>query len=114
MNSPVTLHDFVLNLISDADARTAFQLDPDGVLDAAGLSDVTPADVHDAIPLVFDYAPARVAGLSSGLSDLTSATLDRSGALNQLQPVTGQLTGNGLSTRDLTLTVAGSPSGAAG
>jgi len=27
---------------------------------------VTPADVHDAIPLVVDYAPSRVAGLTSG------------------------------------------------
>src|SRR5256885_190173 len=80
MNSPVTLHDFVLNLISDADARTAFQLDPDAALHAAGLTDVTPADVHDAIPLVVDYAPARVAGLAAGLPDppapAPGATLD--------------------------------------
>src|SRR5436305_14169996 len=62
MQSPLTLHDFVMNLLCDADARAAFDLDPDGTLRAAGLGDVTPADVRDVLPLVADYLPANVAG----------------------------------------------------
>ena len=73
----MTLHEFVLNLISDPHAQADFEADPHACLGAAGLTDVTPADVRDAIPLVADYAPARVAGLTSGLPDLTSATLQR-------------------------------------
>ncbi len=99
------LHDFVLNLINDADARHAFELNPQACLDSAGLTDVTPTDVHDAIPLVADYAPARVAGLTAGLPDLTSTALDRVGALPPL--------GTGLSNGDLSLAAAGGVSGLA-
>ena len=99
------LHDFVLNLINDADARTAFDLNPQACLDSAGLTDVTPADVHDAIPLVADYAPARVAGLTSGLPDLTSPVLDRVGGLSPL--------GTGPSNGDLSLAAAGGVTGLA-
>ena len=64
MQSPLTLHDFVMNLLCDADAQAAFDLDPDGTLRAAGLGDVTPADVRDVLPLVADYLPAHVTGQS--------------------------------------------------
>jgi hypothetical protein len=113
MDSPVTLHDFVLNLLSDADARTSFQLDPDAALQAAGLSDVTAADVHDAIPLVVDYIPANATGLS-GLPDLTAGSLgtDRAGAIHELQAVTSQLPLTGLTNSDLTLAAAGNLTGA--
>lgn len=91
----MTLHEFVLTLISDPAAQADFDADPHACLTAAGLTDVTPADVRDAIPLVADYAPARVAGLTSGLPDLTSATLQRPDALLPAQPlVTGLTTGN--------------------
>lgn len=91
----MTLHEFVLNLISDPAAQADFEADPHACLDAAGLTDVTPTDVRDAIPLVADYAPARVAGLTSGLPDLTSATLQRPDALLPAQPlVTGLTAGN--------------------
>lgn len=61
--SPVqTLHDFALNLLSDPAALTEFNTDPQGVLDAAGLGDVSPADVHEILPLVMDTAPASLAG----------------------------------------------------
>jgi hypothetical protein len=105
------LHDFVLNLISDADARTAFQLDPQASLDAAGLTDVTPANVHDAIPLVADYAPSRVAGLTSGLPDLASAALHRVDASGALQPLTAGLAGTGATNGNLTLAAAGGVAG---
>jgi hypothetical protein len=52
-----TLHDFVLNLLQDPTAMQAFDLDPAGCLKNAGLNDITPADVHDVIPLVTDLVP---------------------------------------------------------
>ncbi|OLB65703.1 MAG: hypothetical protein AUI10_05600 [Actinobacteria bacterium 13_2_20CM_2_72_6] len=106
MRPPLTLHDFVIHLLSDADARTAFDLDPDGALRDAGLHDVTPADVRDVIPLVADYAPAHVAGLSGGLPAFGTSALgtDRDGVAHQVQFVTAQLPG---STGDLTLAAAG-------
>ncbi|MFD2415929.1 IniB N-terminal domain-containing protein [Amycolatopsis pigmentata] len=59
--SPVqTLHDFALNLLSDPAALTEFNTDPQGVLNAAGLGDVSPADVHEILPLVMDTAPASL------------------------------------------------------
>ncbi len=93
MQSPLTLHDFVLNLISDADARAAFDLDPDGSLRAAGLGDVTPADVRDVLPLVADYVPAHVAGLDTSLPEFASSALgaDRTGIAQPLQFVTSQV-----------------------
>ncbi|MGN9777169.1 IniB N-terminal domain-containing protein [Micromonospora sp. H33] len=63
-----TLQDFVLNLLTDPVARTAFDLDSDGVLSAAGLSGVTAADVQDLIPLVLDHASAY------GLATVAPAT----------------------------------------
>jgi hypothetical protein len=64
-----TLHDFVLNLLRDPSAQQAFDLDPTGCLQAAGLHDITPGDVHDVIPLVTDLVPTG--GLDS-LHDVTS------------------------------------------
>ncbi|MDX3662810.1 IniB N-terminal domain-containing protein [Streptomyces sp. ID05-26A] len=62
MTLPQTLHDFTLNLLSDPDARSAFQLDPQGSLDAAGLGDVHPADIQELLPLVLDFAPVTSLG----------------------------------------------------
>lgn len=53
---PTTLHDFTLGLLTDLDAREAFQQDPLGCLEAAGLSDITAGDVHEILPLVLDAA----------------------------------------------------------
>jgi hypothetical protein len=91
MESPQTLHDFVLNLLSNADARAAFQLDPQGALHDAGLSDIDASDVRDVIPLVVDYAPTRtMPALDTTLSQLTT-TAGPAGAIQQLQLVTQQL-----------------------
>ncbi|WP_434440957.1 IniB N-terminal domain-containing protein [Lentzea sp. E54] len=51
-----TLHDFTLGLLTDLDARAAFQQDPLGALQAAGLGDITAGDVQDILPLVLDAA----------------------------------------------------------
>jgi hypothetical protein len=58
-----TLQDFVLKLLSEPDAQQAFDLDPVAALSDAGLSDVSPQDVMDAIPLVLDFASASGDGL---------------------------------------------------
>ncbi|WP_026316936.1 IniB N-terminal domain-containing protein [Actinokineospora enzanensis] len=52
-----TLHDFVLTLLTDETARTAFAADPTAALTGAGLHDVSAQDVRDVVPLVADYAP---------------------------------------------------------
>ena len=90
MDSSLTLHDFVLNLLTDADARAAFQLDPDGSLSAAGLGGVSPADVRDLIPLVADYAPVHLSTLDAGLPDFGASPLgaDRADAVAQV-PIFG-------------------------
>jgi hypothetical protein len=114
MDSSPTLQDFVLNLIYDPIARSAFEVDPEGVLQDAGLGDVTAADVQEVIPLVVDFAPladvtavAAVAG-SLGVSDLTTgvADVDVTAAVAHLQTVTAQLGGVHPVT-DLTVASAG-------
>lgn len=94
MDSHQTLHDFVLNLLTDPDARAAFDLDPEGALQAAGLTDITAADVQDVVPLVVDYAPVQ------GLAPLTTTTeqlgvdplvTDTTDVVGQLQAVTQQI-----------------------
>jgi hypothetical protein len=100
MNSSPTLQDFVLNLIYDPGARSAFELDPEHALQGAGLGDVTAADVQAVIPLVLDYAPTAAVHGVAGLvatADLTTgvADLDVAGAVAHLQAITAQATLSG-------------------
>ncbi|MFI6784993.1 IniB N-terminal domain-containing protein [Micromonospora sp. NPDC050276] len=94
MDSHQTLHDFVLDLLTNPDARSAFDLDPEGALRGAGLTDITAADVQDVVPLVVDYAPgAGLAPLASpvgqlGLDPLLTDTTD---VVGQLQSVAQQI-----------------------
>ena len=78
MDSTPTLQDFVLNLIYDPAARSAFELDPESALHAAGLGDITTADVQQVIPLVVDSAPVTGLYGLAGVDDLTTgvANLD--------------------------------------
>jgi hypothetical protein len=109
-----TLQDFVLNLIYDPGARSAFELDPHGTLEAAGLGDVTAADVRDVLPLVLDNAPLSAAHTPAGLSPVDDVTtgvahLDVVGAVAQLQAITAQI-GDGVyshATSDLNVAAAG-------
>ena len=107
-----TLQDFVLNLIYDPGARSAFEIDPHGTLEAAGLGDVTAADVQDVLPLVLDYAPlSNVPALDSlaQVDDLTTgvANLDVAGAVAHLQTITAQIGGTGSHlTGDLNIAAA--------
>ena len=94
MDSTPTLQDFVLNLIYDPAARSAFELDPESALQAAGLGDITTADVQQVIPLVVDSAPVTGLHGLAGVDDLTTgvANLDVAGAVSQLQAITSQVT----------------------
>ncbi|GIF05455.1 IniB N-terminal domain-containing protein [Actinoplanes siamensis] len=100
MDSFPTLQEFVLNLIYDPSARSAFELDPESALHAAGLGDITAADVQQVIPLVVDSAPVTglpgltgLTGLTGVADDLTTgvANLDVAGAVSHLQAITSQV-----------------------
>ena len=88
------LHDFVLNLLTDVDARSAFEIDPEGALHAAGLADITLTDVQDVVPLVVDYVPVQdltslvPVGDQLGLDGLVSNPTD---VIGQLQTVVQQV-----------------------
>jgi hypothetical protein len=91
-----TLHDFVLNLLGDSQALAAFEQDPAAVLDHAGLSDISAADVQEVIPLVVDFVPAHADMLDSIMSQLPlDSVTGQLGAIQQLQFVT-QALGGGL------------------
>ncbi|RJQ88192.1 IniB N-terminal domain-containing protein [Amycolatopsis panacis] len=72
-----TLHDFALNLLNDPQSAAAYQADPQGVLNSAGLAGVSPADVQDIMPLVTDLAPA--AGSAPFAAGDVSGVLDQVG-----------------------------------
>lgn len=92
MDSTQTLHDFVLNLLTDPEARSAFQLDPEATLHQAGLGDITAADVQDVVPLVVDYASVQGgAGLAASADLGAAAESDPTNVIGQLQAVTEQL-----------------------
>ncbi|GGM63288.1 hypothetical protein GCM10012275_37390 [Longimycelium tulufanense] len=94
MTHETTLHDFVLHLLSDPQARAAFETDPQGVLEQAGLGDITALDVQEVIPLVVDTAPvAGLTGLDTDLVGLSSLGVDArpADAIGQLQAVTQKL-----------------------
>ncbi|SCL27702.1 hypothetical protein GA0074692_2397 [Micromonospora pallida] len=89
-----TLHDFVLDLLTNPDARSAFDLDPEGALREAGLTDITATDVQDVVPLVVDYAPVQgvtsLAPLGDQLGSVVPVT-DPTDVIGQLQNVTQQV-----------------------
>ncbi|HEY0696773.1 MAG TPA: IniB N-terminal domain-containing protein, partial [Micromonospora sp.] len=113
MDSHQTLHDFVLDLLTNPDARSAFDLDPEGALQAAGLTDVTAADVQEVVPLVMDYAPVHGLGALPPVGDVTGAGTtgvigDPNDAIHQLQTIAQQVTTNPVvSTTDVNAWAAG-------
>lgn len=89
MGTQQTLHDFTLDLLGDLDAREAFQLDPEGTLEAAGLGDISPVDVHEILPLVLDSASVvKVDALDQVLAEAGDIT-----AVDSLKLITGNLEG---------------------
>jgi hypothetical protein len=103
-----TLHDFVSSLINDEAAKAAYLADPLGALGAAGLGDLTPADVQEVLPLVADSLPTDlpalpVAGLPA-VGDLTGALpLDGLSGLTGALPVSGLPSLDDLASGDLPL-----------
>ena len=111
-SSPNTLHDFVLDLLSDPTALADFQADAEGTLAAAGLSDISALDVQEVIPLVLDLVPTGSLPALDGalLQDLPLdlAGLGQAGAIFQLKAVTDQLAVSGASgLGDVKAAVAG-------
>ncbi|OXM74258.1 MULTISPECIES: IniB N-terminal domain-containing protein [Amycolatopsis] len=98
------LHEFVLNLLNDEAARSAFAADPTSALAAAGLSDVTPQDIQEVAPLVADYAPAPLADALSALP-LDADVTDLQGAIAQLQAVADAADALPVATPELPLDV---------
>lgn len=99
MDSVQTLHDFALNLLNDPTALAAFGTDPQGALAAAGLGDVSAADVHEVIPLVLDYVPVDslpAVGSLPQVGDLTSLGTDASGIQGAIDQLTALTQGLGL------------------
>ncbi|MPZ25571.1 MAG: hypothetical protein GEV12_03770 [Micromonosporaceae bacterium] len=110
MDSTQTLHDFVLNLLTNTEARSAFQLDPEGALNEAGLGDITAADVQDVVPLVVDYAGIQGgAGLAAVGTDLGAGAVGAvpTDVIGQLQAVTQLATGAQSPSLDGNLAAAG-------
>ncbi|MET8850969.1 IniB N-terminal domain-containing protein [Amycolatopsis sp. NPDC004625] len=105
MDSVQTLHDFALNLLNDPTALAAFGTDPQGVLAAAGLGDVSAADVHEVIPLVLDYVPVDSLPAVGGLpvvGDLSPVGTDATGIQGAIDQLTALTAGLGLpATSDL-------------
>lgn len=111
-SSPNTLHDFVLDLLSDPTALADFRSDAAGTLARAGLSDISAVDVQEVIPLVLDYVPTGSLPALDGsvLENLPLDVLDAgpASAIFQLKAVTDQLTLSGATgAGDLKAAVAG-------
>jgi hypothetical protein len=99
MDSVQTLHDFALNLLNDPTALAAFGTDPQQALAAAGLGDVSAADVHEVIPLVLDYVPVDSLPAFGGLpavGDLSSLGTDATGIQGAIDQLTALTAGLGL------------------
>ena len=131
MESVSTLHDFVLNLLSDPTALTQFAQDPQALLAQAGLGDITPSDVNAALPMVIDYAPSHLVpaleaaqsalpidGLTDNPADavahltaLTSAVSDSTTWLHIDDNAGVPTIGGGLSSPDLGIGTSGSVTG---
>ncbi|WP_211762418.1 IniB N-terminal domain-containing protein [Kutzneria sp. CA-103260] len=87
-----TLQDFTLKLLSDPAALTQFASNPEGVLQSAGLGDITAADVHEILPLVMDYAPTHVVEAFEQTVAGAVPGLPAAGAIDTLQQLAHQLT----------------------
>ncbi|WNV85502.1 IniB N-terminal domain-containing protein [Umezawaea sp. Da 62-37] len=100
-----TLQDFASHLLNDSQALSAFQTDPEGVLQTAGLGDVSALDVQEILPLVLDHSPVQGLGdLSTVLGSLsTDNALGVLGGLGfQDTGVTGALSGVTATAQQLT------------
>jgi hypothetical protein len=78
------------DLIEDAEAKAAFDADPDAFLAARGFDGLSPADVTDAVGFVADTLPAEAA------TKLTDADADAEGLTRLAQLDPGELDPEGV------------------
>lgn len=97
-----TLHDFALTLLDDADAMAAFESDPTGVLQTAGLGDITAEDIHEILPLVADYSS------DVGLAGTAAIAQDVIGNVGLGQDLDSDVLGEVANSGDLVHSVTGS------
>ncbi|NYH80454.1 hypothetical protein FHR84_003811 [Actinopolyspora biskrensis] len=84
-----TLQEFLTRLVGNPETRSAFDADPRGTLDNAGLGDLNAAQVLHASSLMLDYAPADVVtehGRTAQPSIDTFTASTQHVAINQLEP----------------------------
>lgn len=67
-----SLWEFLLNLLSDPEARAEFNADPEGTLREAGFEDVSPHDLKDAIDLVNDQSDVHYDAPEVSNDDVTA------------------------------------------
>ena len=85
-----TLHEFALNLLSDPQALADFNTDPQGLLNAAGLADVSAADVQEIIPLVTETALPAPLGVYDATAETLGGLPDLSGVFGAVSDVAEQ------------------------
>lgn len=56
----LTMYEFLSHLVTDSGARSAFETDPRGSLEQAGLGEMNNTEVVQAASLVMDHAPVEV------------------------------------------------------
>ncbi|WP_017972850.1 IniB N-terminal domain-containing protein [Actinopolyspora halophila] len=84
-----TLQEFLTRLVGNPETRSAFDADPRGTLDNAGLGDLNATQVLHASSLMLDYAPADVVteyGRTAQPSVDTFTASTQHVAINQLEP----------------------------
>jgi hypothetical protein len=80
MSEPLSLLEFLQELLSDTGMRDRFLADPHAALTDHGLADLSPADVHDALVLVEDTQTADFS------ADFTAAAPDLAGHVPPATP----------------------------
>ncbi|ASU77152.1 hypothetical protein CDG81_01150 [Actinopolyspora erythraea] len=84
-----TLQEFLARLVGNTEARSAFDADPRGELESAGLGELNATQVLQASSLVLDYAPAELVseyGRTVQPSIDTFAASTQHVAIDQLDP----------------------------
>ncbi|SDP93414.1 hypothetical protein SAMN04487905_114101 [Actinopolyspora xinjiangensis] len=84
-----TLQEFLARLVGNPEARSAFDADPRGELESAGLGELSATQVLQASSLVLDYAPAELVseyGRTVQPSIDTFAASTQHVAIDQLDP----------------------------
>ncbi|SDK30744.1 hypothetical protein SAMN04487820_106246 [Actinopolyspora mzabensis] len=84
-----TLQEFLTRLVGNPEARSAFEADPRGAMESAGLGELNAKQVLQASSLVLDYAPAELVTdygrtVQPGIDTFAAST--QHVAINQLDP----------------------------